>query len=275
MSTLPKYSEEKRKGNIGEAFVQYLLSKFCLVHKIDGSYDIGNDFICELIKDKYPTNLLFYVQVKHCVDKPSIKPQTRKYWKGSPIPVYVFWVKSNEENSSTEATESIQRADRLYNRAFSELKAFYIRYTPKLHRPKKHRNVDFKSYRERDFKRDLIVDYARTQYFKGFTPLIEPRMFLNIEEKIDLRFREFVLYTADVIPEYSRNILSQGWTNLLAVAALLLKKGGKRNLKKAKESILLAKKLVSYANRRKVAIFKDTIQEYEQRIDTALRNLEK
>ena len=270
---LPKYSEEKRKGNIGEAFIQYLLSNFCLVHKIDGSYDVGNDFICELIKDKYPTNLLFYVQVKHCKDKPGIKPQTRKYWKGSPIPVYVFWVKTKEKTPLVAAAESMQRLNEPYNKAFSELKAFYLRYTPKLHRPRKHRNVDFKPYRERDFKRDLIVDYARTQYFKGFTPLIEPRMFLNMEEKIDLGFREFVLYTARVIPEYSKNILSQGWTNLLAVAALLLKKGGKRNLKKAKESILLAKKLLSYANRRKAAIFKDTIEEYQQRIDDAIDKL--
>lgn len=268
MPVLPRYSEQKRKGNIGEAFVQYLLSNFCLVHKIDGSSDLGNDLICELVKDEYPTNLLFYVQVKYHKNKPSISPRTREYWKGSPIPVYLFWVKTRNSSSL------IVWETRNLKKAFSELESFYLRYTPKLHRPKKHRDVDFKPYRERDFKRDLIVDYARTQYFKGFTPLIEPRMFLNMEEKIDLGFREFVLYTARVIPEYSKNILSQGWTNLLAVAALLLKKGGKQNLKKAKESILLAKKFLIYADKTKTAIFRNTIEEYERRIDDALRDLE-
>lgn len=59
MTKLPTYPKRKMKGNIGEALAQYVLSNFCLVHKIDGSSDVGNNLVCELIKDEHPTNLLF------------------------------------------------------------------------------------------------------------------------------------------------------------------------------------------------------------------------
>ena len=155
------------KGNIGEALVQYLLSHFCLVHKIDGSSDVGNDFICELIKENYPTNLLFYVQVKFWKSAPTPSPTTIEYWKGSPIPVYLFWIKGDPPSSFLNGD--------LLN--FRNSEKYYKRMTPKLHRPEKHKNEKFKKFSEKEFKRDLIVDYARTQYQRGFLPVIEPRDF--------------------------------------------------------------------------------------------------
>ena len=144
MSNLPKYTKEKMKGNIGEALVQYLLSHFCLVHKIDGSSDVGNDFICELIKENYPANLLFYVQVKFCKSPPSSSPSTIEYWKGSPIPVYLFWVKG-------DLPISFLNGD-LMN--FRNSEKYYKRMTPKLHRPDKHKREQFKKFTEKSFKRE-------------------------------------------------------------------------------------------------------------------------
>jgi len=259
MPTFPKYTEQKRKGNIGEAFVQYILSNFCLVHKIDGSYDIGNDFICELIKGNYPTNLLFYVQVKYGKDKPNIEPKTKNYWKSSPIPVYVFWVRP-KRNSIPPIKD------------FSELELSYQRWTPVLHHPGKHKDERFKPFKPMDFYRDLFVDYVRTQYAKGSTRTIRPGDFLEIDWPFG-GYR-YVFYTKDLIPEYSREILSHTWTNLFTTAILLLRKGGKRNLREAKEMITLAKKSLRFANKRTGSIFIGTLQTYEKRINEAVRKLD-
>lgn len=211
MLNLPKYTKEKRKGNIGEALVQYLLSDFSLVHKIDGSNDIGNDFICELIKDEYPTNLLFYVQVKYTNQSPNIREETLEYWKGSPIPVYLFWIKDNNPRGTTHlSTEHFAQADKKYKR-----------YTPKLHNERKHGRERFKPFEKRTFLRDLITDYTRTQYKKGFTPVIKPRDFLTLEEKIDIGFPQFKLLVQDVIPEYKDEIIKGGWANLFSLAISL------------------------------------------------------
>src|SRR5687768_7189459 len=118
---LPRYTDLKRKGNTGEALAQYIFSKFCLVHKIDGSNDIGNDFICELIKNQYPTNLLFYIQIKYTDRAPRIRKETLEYWKGSPIPVYLFWIKDNIPPGAFS------------NDALGKSYISYKRYTPILH----------------------------------------------------------------------------------------------------------------------------------------------
>ena len=210
MAKLPQYTKEKMKGNIGEALVQYLLSDFCLVHKIDGSNDIGNDFICELIRDENPTNLLFYVQLKYTDRKPHIKRETLEYWKGSPIPVYLFWVKDKHRVLPVISAEHFSRSEKKYKR-----------YTPFLHSERRHSNEDFKPFNKRTFLRDLIIDYARTQYKKGFTPVIKPRDFLTLEEKMNIGFRQYKLLVRDVIPEYKSEIIQGGWANLFSLAISL------------------------------------------------------
>lgn len=230
---LPKYTTRKRKGNIGEALVQYLLSHFCLVHKIDGSNDIGNDFICELIKNQYPTNLLFYVQVKFTKTPPSIAPTTFEYWKTSPIPVYLFWVKGDPPSSFTNIPD------------FSAVDKYYKRMTPKLHRPDKHKREKFKKYSEKDFKRDLIIDYARVQYQKGLLPIVEPRDFLTLDEKQVLGFPKYQLLIKDVIPEYKNIILERGWVYPLVTANLLSRfDDSNETLELAERSINLAQSLL-------------------------------
>ncbi|MDD5415921.1 MAG: DUF4365 domain-containing protein [Candidatus Daviesbacteria bacterium] len=228
MHSLPVYTANKRKGNIGEALAQYIFSKFCLVHKIDGSNDLGNDFICELIRDQHPTNLLFYVQVKYTNNPPRIKEETKEYWKSSPIPVYIFWIKDKKPPVIFDPD------------LFRKAKTYYKRLTPLLHNESKHKNEKFKPYKEIDFKRDLIVDYVRTQYKEGFTPIIEPRAFLNIDEKLQTDLPQYAFYIRDVIPEYSEDILSKGWANLFSLAVILYKKGDRENLELAHHLIDLA-----------------------------------
>lgn len=234
MSRLPKYTKQKMKGNIGEALVQYLLSHFCLVHKIDGSNDIGNDFICELIKENYPTNLLFYVQVKFCKTAPTPSPTTLEYWKDSPIPVYLFWIKGDPPTS-------FLNGDLL---DFRNNRKFYKRMTPKLHSPERNRKESFKEFDEQSFKRDLIIDYARTQYRKGFLPIIEPRDFLALSEKQALGLPEYQLLIRDVIPEYKDIILKRSWIQPFVTASLLSRhESSVESLEIALELVKLAQKL--------------------------------
>ncbi|MBI5356656.1 DUF4365 domain-containing protein [Candidatus Collierbacteria bacterium] len=258
---LPAYPKRKMKGNIGEALAQYVLSKFCLVHKIDGSNDIGNDLICELIRDESPTNLLFYVQVKYSNKNPQIRKETLEYWKDSPVPVYLFWIKDKNPTP-------IYSSDN-----FSELEKYYKRYTPILHNPQKHSSEKFKLYEELQFKRDLIIDYSRTQFFKGYAPIIEPRDFLNMNEKMKLEFRQYVFYIKDVIPEYSKQILSQSWLHIFTSAVLLFLRGDIQSLQQAKGSIAMAKKYLKYADEKKVFIFEETLNVYESKINEAIQVL--
>ncbi len=92
-----KYTDRKKKGNKGAAYLEYKLTDFVLMHKIDEAKDLGNDFICELVDGESPTRVLFFIQCKAHKDKPNLEKdkKTIGYWKGFNIPVYVFWVKNN------------------------------------------------------------------------------------------------------------------------------------------------------------------------------------
>lgn len=259
MTNLPEYAEKKRKGNIGEAYVQYVLSQFCIVHSIDGSNDIGNDFICELIKGTSPTNLLFYVQVKYHKSEPRISKKLIEYWKGSPIPVFLFWVK--DRNGSIPPSSPGD-----YSRSVS-----YKRYTPIVHNEQRHKNEKFKPYDEHGFKEDLIKDYIRTQYNAGFSPVIKPRDFLQIDEKIIMGLGRHILLVKDVIFEYERNILERGWSNFLVTAILLKRRGGVENILKAKKSIELAKELLMDLSIDEREQYLRKIENVESEINTELR----
>lgn len=230
---LPKYTTNKKKGNIGESVVQYILSHFCLVHSIDGSNDIGNDFICELIRGEYPTNLLFYVQVKYTETPPSIRRETLNYWKGSPIPVFVFWIKDENLSAELEGRLSLERLERLVK---------YKRFTPFLHRKEKQSRQEFEDFNRKRFLRDLLSDYSRTQYIKGNAPVLEPRDFLTMNDKINLGLSRYQLSVKEIVPEYRKQIIDNGWNNLYALAVALYKRNRK---KRALETIELAINIIS------------------------------
>lgn len=236
MSNLPKYTINKKNGNIAEALIQTELSKFCLVHKIDGSNDIGNDFICELIRDKSPTNLLFYIQVKFTSTekKPNIRQETKDYWKGSPIPVFVFWVKE---------TQPIGLRSLVYE---PTTKIFYKRFTPIVHGKTNIRKEKYKEYERRLFMSDLIIDYMRTQYIKGFTPMLDVRDYLGLDDKLFTVLPRYFLPTKDVILEYRDQIKSKSWTTIFSLAKILSIEDNKESLELAlgfiEKAILLYEK---------------------------------
>ncbi len=255
---LPKYTAEKQKGNIGEALVQFLLSDFCLVHKIDGSNDVGNDFICELIRDQSPTNLLFYVQVKNTKIKPRIKKATREYWKTSPIPVYVFWIKNNSLSSGSIISHNY----------FGNAQKMYKRYTPVIHNEVKHKTEDYKFFKKKDFLRDLIVDYARTQYKKGFTPIVKPRDFLTLEHKMEIGFPQYKLLIQNVIPEYKDEIIKGGWANLLSLAVSLDENNNVEDKRLVRELLVLSKELLNKDEQMmNEQVFHNLINEYIERLN--------
>ncbi len=247
---LPKYTKNKMKGNIGESVVQYILSNFALVHKIDGSNDIGNDFICELIRDQYPTNLLFYVQVKYTQDPPRIKQETLAYWKGSPIPVYLFWVRDRAQ-AHPDAKIDIEHLSR---------NTEYKRCTPFLHKGNGQENERFRVFNKREFLQDLLIDYSRTQYVKGFTPILKPRDFLPLDEKLEMGLPLHQLHIQDIIPEYSDRILANGWSNLFSLAVVLRRKEDSDSKRKARKVLGVARGLITRQDRKN---YRAIIQELE------------
>ncbi len=266
MSDRPTYTDEKRKGNIGEAFVQYVLSSFCLTHKIDGSQDVGNDFICELIKGEYPTNILFYVQVKYWKDKPQSSKKTMEYWKDSSIPVYLFWVEDKDELPELRK-----------NMLDPEIKIpslKYKRYTPIVHGNKEKKMKKFAPFSRRIFLRDLMVDYARCLYKRGMTTVIEKSDFIEVD-KANVPLGDNCLFVGDIIPrEYKAEIIENSWTNLLATASSLAVSQDKQFLELALKNIELAKEMfnMSFKANRRYPGFKKIINDIEQEIKQKLEN---
>ncbi len=234
---MPSYADRKRKGNIGEIFAQYVLSSFCLVHKIDGSQDLGNDFICELTKGEFPTNILFYVQVKYWKGEPRDEDieKTIEYWKSSSIPVYLFWVKDNDKLPELDANE-------LKPEIIVPLLK-YKRYTPIVHKNKEEKMKKFAPFSRRIFLRDLMVDYSRCLYKRGMTTVIEKEDFVELD-KANVPLGDSCLFVGDVIPnEYKNEIIDNSWTNLLATASSLATSSNKLDLELASRNLQLAKEM--------------------------------
>jgi len=203
-SSLPTILESFRIGNSGEAYLEFIMSKHCLMHKISGYKDIGLDYICEWLVGSSPTRILFGVQVKtsglenveiECLGRnkglnglekykflhaPSwdIGVNTINYWSGFEIPLYLFFVFKNN----------------------SEFDCYYQRLTPKLHKKDKTKAIkqiqdyknddlykvnsgsDFRaiiSRGEKDggFARDLFFDSIRCAYYSGSPQYRDSREF--------------------------------------------------------------------------------------------------
>ncbi|MBI2032338.1 MAG: DUF4365 domain-containing protein [Candidatus Levybacteria bacterium] len=177
------YLNSKQKGNKGEALVESFLSEYAIVHRIDGSKDVGIDMICEWVNGEKPTQLMFAIQVKslnirlELKSKKSrlnfleeyrgsitIKQATLEYWKGFDFPVFVFLVD------------------------LKKLKIYYKRYTSVVHGLINHtkepfylvmEDNEFHAYVEGEkhtwgFCRDLFFDHLRCQHNKGMLSGIDP-----------------------------------------------------------------------------------------------------
>ncbi|MBD3310965.1 MAG: DUF4365 domain-containing protein [Candidatus Magasanikbacteria bacterium] len=187
------YLKTKQLGNKGEAFFESLISDYAIVHKIDGSKDVGLDFICEWVFGESPTQLLFGAQVKSTASKNMkietknkisrlnglheyggnskhdfVKTKTSTYWSGFDFPVFLFFIDFTEK----------------------ETRCYYRRYTSLLHKidePQKilpfylvNEGNNFLAFApnkegEGGFCRDLYIDHVRCQHKKGLLTGIDPK----------------------------------------------------------------------------------------------------
>ena len=193
---LPQVRKSFRIGNKGEAYLEFIMSKHCLMHKIAGYKDVGIDYLCEWLVGDGPTRILFGVQVKtsdidniklehlgrnkglnglekHRFTKtiPSwnISTNTINYWFGFEIPLYLFFVLKS-------------------NLSFN---CYYQRLTPILHKKDQIKAVEeIQNYKNNElykanddeseflaiidrgrqdggFARDLFFDSVRCSYYTG------------------------------------------------------------------------------------------------------------
>lgn len=211
---MKNYLKTKQLGNKGEAFFETLISNYALVHKIEGSKDIGLDFLCEWIHGEKPTQLLFGVQVKtrssekiknikSCgesklnwleqfkINSFYIDRETLNYWRGFTFPIFLFLI--IEENK--------------------ELNCFYKRYAPVLHGTSRQSKEFFYKVNDKQkflafadnnkkikgFCRDLFVDYVRCNYNNGVLVIMDP-MHLGLKE-----FKRNAIFI-DLIKDYKRQV---------------------------------------------------------------------
>lgn len=91
---MTKATKSLISGNRGEAFVTFILSKYCLVRPVASGTDIGIDLYCESILGHTPLTH-FWVQVKTFRVKRksiTIKNSYLAYWMRQPVPWFVFLV---------------------------------------------------------------------------------------------------------------------------------------------------------------------------------------
>lgn len=205
-----KYTFRKQKGNKGAGYLEYLLSDFSIVHRIDESKDVGLDFICELVEKEDPTRLLFAVQCKTHKKKPNVGrwSKTFGYWREFDIPIYLFWVK-------------LQKRKKIVK---------YKRFTPILHNFRKHKNEDYIVFSKKKFIDDFYYDYFRCNYRKGSFPYSSKYIFKNL------------------INEYDIEIKRQGWAMPYATGLIFHRKGDNEALKKAKTCFEFSKKFMKRNN---------------------------
>lgn len=180
-----KYTFAKRRGNVGAAHLEMVLSMFSLVNRIDEAKDIGIDFICEYTENDIPTGVLFAVQCRTRLEEPrDPSPATLGYWASFYIPIYEFWLKPKEGKSET-----------------GEYDIFYKRWTPQIHSPKKDEkfepfadNAEKNLTRQQIFTNNLFYDYLRCGYRQGAFP------YANIGH-----------FPLDVMKEHEKELRRQGW----------------------------------------------------------------
>jgi hypothetical protein len=91
---MTKATKSLISGNRGEAFVSFVLSRYCLVRPVASGTDIGIDLYCESILGDTPSTH-FWVQVKTSKVKRksiTIKNKYLKYWMRQPVPSFIFLV---------------------------------------------------------------------------------------------------------------------------------------------------------------------------------------
>jgi hypothetical protein len=175
---LPKQTSARLKGNVAEAYIQYELSKFAIVHKIEQNGDFGIDFFCELTQEEHPY-LPFFVQCKgkeRATDKPDfylvkgVKATTLNYWLRQRFPVYLFVVDLQRRDKGLRAASIAWLSFTQEQQAvMEELRHRQItrRSTLELRVPKANTLDDPRSFRDR-----VVADYCVLCHREGYVPPI-------------------------------------------------------------------------------------------------------
>lgn len=192
-----QYTEEARRGIKGESHFESLIVDHAIPHRIARQNDLGIDFLCEWIYGDRPTGILFSAQVKSTTsDKviceageksplngllkytlkkaEKVDERTINYWKGLGLPAFLFYIIENECNGA------------------AHLECYHKRYTPLLDGhpspddkigtrafyqvSKGGKFLSFADFQKEigGFARDLIMDYVRLSYFKGYVVQLTP-----------------------------------------------------------------------------------------------------
>lgn len=206
LTKLPKVPKSFRIGNRGEAYLEFVMSKHCLMHKIAGYKDIGIDYICEWLIGDSPTRILFGVQVKtsdinsvelkylgrnkglNGLEKfaftkttPSwdINTNTINYWFGFEIPLYLFFVlksKSNFDCYYQRLTPILHKKDKI--KAAEEIKSYKNNELYKANDDKSEfRAIVDRGRQDGGFARDLFFDSVRCSYYTGSLKYRDSREF--------------------------------------------------------------------------------------------------
>jgi hypothetical protein len=231
---LPTVLESHRIGNRGEAFLEFLMSQYCLMNKVVGYRDVGIDYICEWLNGDTPSRILFGIQVKTTerndinLDSKgvnrrlneletfeikkrifNIEPKTFEYWKGLNIPLYLFLVVKNKGENNFDC--------------------YYSRLTPILHKNTKDTSgqidevlkgnfykandggdfisVKTKKTKSGGFIRDLFIDSVRCSYQSGSVSYRDP-------EENNINWPNNVLFP-DVLAEQGTDYIARVKKGLL------------------------------------------------------------
>lgn len=202
MKKLPKVLESHRIGNRGESFLEFIMSKHCLMNKVVGHRDVGVDYICEWLNGDTPSRIIFGIQVKTTeredveviskginrrlneLEKVELKPApfdieetTFEYWKGLNIPLYLFLVKKeNDENTFNtyyaRLTPVLHRKDGSVADIINEIKkGFFYRANV----GSEFKAVIPKNKMDGGFVRDLFIDSVRCSYQSGSVSYRDPK----------------------------------------------------------------------------------------------------
>lgn len=188
-----QYTANARRGIRGEAFFESLIVEHAIPHQLARQNDLGVDFICEWVDTDTgcPTGILFAVQVKTTTKKqaaperinsqsplnwlPTFKlkgarkwydDNTIAYWKSLWLPAYLCVVVEEAGGPAQcyykrctplldgHASNDDKEPTRLYYHAEKNGGGF--------------RAFADEASRTGGFARDLIVDYARLHYARGY-----------------------------------------------------------------------------------------------------------
>lgn len=194
----PKIPESYRIGNRGESYLEFIMSKHCLMHKIAGYKDVGIDCLCEWMVGDSPTRILFGIQVKTSdisgvdleyvgrnkglnglekykfltVPPWKIEEKTINYWLGFDIPLYLFFVLKNDIKFDCyyqRLTPILHKKDK--GKALQEIKNKNYKNN-EIFKANDEKKEEFlaivpRARKDGGFARDLFFDTVRCSYYSG------------------------------------------------------------------------------------------------------------